>query len=632
MMNQKILTFLKSFSFQEEKINKLIVSTFLYTNNIKNVENEFISNLIIENSSEDYESVLKFSSLFEKALDIEALLMLFEFVISPKDREVNGAIYTPKYIRDFIVKNAFEKAIYEGNNLESALIADISCGCGGFFKTATEEIKKNHNKSFYDIYKENIYGIDIQEYSIIRTKILLTLFAIINMEDRKEFQFNLFIGDSLEFNWNDIEAVHNNGGFNLIIGNPPYVGSTKIEKSTREFLHNWSVTSTGKPDLYIPFFQIAIENLSELGVLGYITVNTFQKSLNARALRNYFSNMNYDFKIIDFGGEQVFKSRSTYTCICILTKKVEQCIYYTKVNSKNLSKIKAKDFIKIKYEDVDDYNGWHLVDFKTNIEIKKIENTGKKLGQLFEIRNGFATLKNKIYIFTPLKEDDDYYYFVKNDIEYKVERDICKDTIKPNTLKSEEDLTASLEKIIFPYLFNRTFDIFDNEKREIRILEENILKEQFPFAYKYLLLHKRELFERDKGNKEYEKWYAFGRNQALNLKGYKLFLPYISSSPCFVFCDDLDLLFYNGYAILSENAYNLRVIQKILMSSIFWFYIKNTSRPYSGDFYSVAKNYIKNFGICDLTNKEKSNLLKLTDKYEIDKFLCAKYKIDYDIL
>ena len=64
------------------------------------------------------------------------------------------------------------------------------------------------------------------------------------------------------------------------------------------------------------------------------------------------------------------------------------------------------------------------------------------------------------------------------------------------------------------------------------------------------------------------------------------------------------------------------------MSKIFWFYIETTSKPYAGNYFSVAKNYIKNFGICDLTDNEKMELLELDDKDVIDEFLMGKYGIN----
>ena len=173
---------------------------------------------------------------------------------------------------------------------------------------------------------------------------------------------------------------------------------------------------------------------------------------------------------------------------------------------------------------------------------------------------------------------------------------------------------------------NEETDLFDKSKKILKIIDEAHFKNNYPNAYKYLLFHKDELSLRDKGERDYEKWYAFGRNQALTLHGYKLLFPYISSAPCFVFTEDKDLLFYNGYAIISESISELKILQKILMSKIFWFYIKSTSKPYSGEFFSIAKNYVKNFGICDLNEHEKEKLINLNDQNEIDDFLMRKYE------
>ncbi|WP_429382133.1 Eco57I restriction-modification methylase domain-containing protein [Mucilaginibacter sp. UYCu711] len=68
----------------------------------------------------------------------------------------------------------------------------------------------------------------------------------------------------------------------------------------------------------MPFFQIGINALNPTGRLGYITVNTFIKSVNGRALRQYFQDEALDLTIINFGGEQVFAERNTYTRICII--------------------------------------------------------------------------------------------------------------------------------------------------------------------------------------------------------------------------------------------------------------------------------------------------------------------------
>ena len=633
-MNQNILKYLLGYSYNVWDVNRLLVSSFLIVNNIAIVKNELINSYIIPVSDNiEHQQLLDFINLLnyeEKKFGIEELMELFEFVISPVDKEVNGAVFTPQYIREHIVKVSIDKYLIIEKNISIATFGDIACGCGGFFKTIAELIRSKTSKSYYDIYKENIYGLDIQDYSIERTKIILSLLAILDNEDNLNFEFNLYTGNALNFDWNEVEEIKRKKGFDIIVGNPPYVGATKIDIETKKLLKKWSVSSTGKSDLYIPFFEIGMENLNQTGILGFITVNTFYKSLNGRSVRSYFSKNKYDISIIDFGGEQLFKKRSTYTCICIIGKPESLSIKYLNISSKNINTIKKKDFINIPYSTLNDFDGWYLNDKQIAKNITKIENTGSSLGNKFEIRNGFATLKNNIYLFKPINESDNFYHFIKDKIEYRIEKGICRDAIKPNTLKSECEISEHMEKLIFPYLHVQKNNLFGTDSKALTILDEPHLRLNYPLTYEYLLSQKEILSKRDKGSREYEKWYAFGRNQALILYGYKLLFPYISSIPCFVFTEKKELLFYNGYAVFSDSIEDLRVVQKILMSKIFWYYIKHTSKPYEGGYFSLAKNYVKNFGVCDLSQAEKELLLATNDTELIDDFLKMKYEIQID--
>ncbi|PAM94653.1 hypothetical protein B4N84_11810 [Flavobacterium sp. IR1] len=625
-MNQNIIKYLKKYSYETKDVNRLLVSSFLAINKIDKVNNEFINNYIITEEDE-LELLNEFLLLLNKdTFEIEELIEFFEFVISPKDKEVNGAVFTPAYIREYIVENAIKNQ--ENKNINELMFGDIACGCGGFFATIAEYLRKKSGKNFLEIYSDNIFGLDIQEYSIVRTKILLCLLAIINNEDHLEFQFNLFCGNALSYDWNNNVSIRNNNGFDIIVGNPPYVGASKIDSDTKILLKNWSVSKSGKSDLYIPFFEIGLENLKDDGILGYITVNTFYKSLNGRSVRSYFSKNKFYIEIIDFGDEQLFKNRSTYTCICLISKLQSDTINYVKSKSKDINLLKKSDYIKLDYSDLNDFDGWFLINKKVKKIINKIESSGLPLGSKFTIRNGFATLKNNVYVFYPIKETNDYYYLLKDKVEYKIEKSICRDAIKPNTLRLASEIENHTEKLIFPYIIeNLESTPYKEKKQTLKIIDEKTLKRDYSNTYKYLITQKGILSKRDKGEREYEEWYAYGRNQALLMSGYKLLLPYITNEPCFVYTEDQDLLFYNGYAIFSNSQEELQILQKILMSKIFWFYIEKTSKPYAGNYFSVAKNYIKNFGICNLTSEEKSLLLNLIDKEEIDDFLIKKYDI-----
>lgn len=608
---RKASKYLSQYSKNPLIIDRLIVSAFLTINKLELVENKLLkSYLIYENHGKEFLALKEFNSCILEEISyfgFEQLIELFEFVISPADRIVNGAIYTPQNIREFIVKEALDKKFITNDLVK---ISDIACGCGGFLFNAAVLIKEKTGKLYSEIFENNIFGVDIQNYSIERTKLLLSLLALSSGEDKIEYNFNLFQGDSLDFDWS--LNINEFKGFDIILGNPPYVCTRNLDDSTKEKIKKWEVSRSGNPDLYISFFQVAIENLATNGILGFITMNSFFKSLNGRDLRLYFERKNLVFNIIDFGAEQIFKSKNTYTCICIIKNTNRNYISYSMVESKNLNK-KIK-FEKIFYKSLNSIKGWNL---NSNKIISKIEAIGKPLGELYQTRHGIATLKNDIYIFKILKEDEYYYYFKKDKI-YKVEKDICKSIINSNKLSRKKDLLELVEKIIFPY----------DQQLKPKLIEESIFKQKFPFAYNYLSDNKMVLSTRDKGKGEYEAWYAFGRTQSLEKVKNKMFFPkYSDKNPDCIISSDEDLFFYNGLAIVGSSESEMKIIKKIIESNIFWYYISKTSKPYSSNYYSLNGNYIRNFGICDLNEEERLFLIYEDDKEKLNIFFEKKYDI-----
>lgn len=611
-MKTQIFKYLKSYSTLPIEVDRLIISTYLAINRIKVRNNIFIKSYVIEKENKiEYQCLEEFILILKNEIqkfDLEALIELFEFVISPSDRIINGAIYTPNYIRKYITDNSFAS---KKEGLENFKIADISCGCGGFLLTASKKLKKVTRLSYREIFKNNIYGLDIQEYSINRTKILLSLLALSDGEDERSFKFNLFTDDALIFSWS--KNLKNFTGFDVILGNPPYVCARNLPEETLLKLQKFEVCKSGNTDLYIPFFQLGIQNLKDSGILGFITMNSFFKSLNGRNLRDYFKQHSLNIKIIDFGTEQVFKSKNTYTCICLIEKSHNSTIKYCKSSSLSLPK-KQSDYQSIPYIKLNSKTGWNLNDFET---ISKIEATGIAFGDLYKTRHGIATLKNDIYIFNPVKEDKDFYY-LQNGSLYQIEKGICKDIVNTNKLSRAVSISNLKEKVIFPY---------DNADKP-SLLNENFIKENYPKAYNYLLNKRRILANRDKGKGEYENWFAFGRSQSLEKVKNKLFFPKMSDRvPSYIINSEDNLLFYNGQAVIGHTEDEMIFIKKIMESRLFWYYIKTTSKPYSSEYYSLNGNYIKNFGVCQLSDSEMDFVLNENNKNILDVFFEEKYEI-----
>src|SRR5690606_31556252 len=416
-MQNELKNIISVFREDETSLNKIIVSAFIKSNEIKVRNNTLIKSLIISDNS----SLNQYTQLVEK-FTFDDLIEAFELAIPKKEQVVNGAVYTPNYIKTFIVENSFSKIEKPHKNV---LVADIACGCGAFLYTVSCKLKSETKRTYYQIFSENIFGLDISKSSIHRTEILLSLLALANGEDKKEFKFNLHCANALSFDWLKNETrIKVNKGFDLIVGNPPYVRAKNISQSSKTLLSNWTVTKSGNPDLYIPFFEIGLTQLNDIGVLGYITVNSFYKSVNARQLRKYLQEKEYELSIIDFGHEKLFEKKSAYTCICLISKNQSTTVSFKKESSSTLIQNGLKSFNKIPYKDLDFHKGWLLNDNAIIENIKRIENAGKPLGEKYKIRNGIATLSNNIYIFKPISEREEHFILEQNGKKYEIEKGI----------------------------------------------------------------------------------------------------------------------------------------------------------------------------------------------------------------
>ena len=607
-MDKKIKSLITNYSDNADLMNQLVVTAFLKGHNLE-VSDGCLSAFVAKETSGLTSDVEALSH----NLSLEDVITIFELAIPGAERTTNGAVYTPSFIRDYIVGQVLHST---SKPLNECLCADVACGCGAFLFTLAENIHERTKESFASIY-QHLFGVDISAMSITRAKILLALLALVNGEEVKDEDFNLFSGNSLTFDFMAQPAVRKNTGFDIIVGNPPYVRSKHIDAETKQLLPQWQTSRIGNADLYIPFFEIGLSTLREDGILGYITVNSFFKSVNARALRKYFSENKTSLSIIDFGEQLVFKKKLAYTCLAFLSKKQSDTLLYAKADLADVEEQKNFVYSRINYSSLDDHKGWNLNYSEVLNNIRLIENAGEALGDLYVIKNGIATLANDVFIFRPIKSDENYYYLTRSGKEYPIEKDICRDIIKPNILKTEAEIPDKEEKIIAPYDDNST------------LIAEDVFISRYPKAYAYLQSCRDILDARDKGEGDYGAWYAFGRTQAIADSGRKLLFPYMSDLPHFVYMPQQDMMIYCGYAIYSESESELLFLKKVLESSVFDYYMRHTSKPYATGYYSYAKNYVKSFGLYPFSEQQKQHSLSLNSKAEIDHYVREVYGVAF---
>jgi hypothetical protein len=148
-----------------------------------------------------------------------------------------------------------------------------------------------------------------------------------------DFDFELFFS----------EVWHKQGGFDVVIGNPPYVqiqhfSGQSIQKSWEQ---QYASTFAKTGDIYCLFYEKGFRLLRKNGVLAFITSNKWMRANYGEKLRKFFLNQTTILQLIDFGDSQVFSEATTYTSILLFIKS-RTC----------LAKVKASDLSKAYHSEV----------------------------------------------------------------------------------------------------------------------------------------------------------------------------------------------------------------------------------------------------------------------------------------
>ncbi len=554
--------------------------------------------------------------------ELKELESFLELLIPKDDRKVNGAFFTPDYVVDFIVN--------EVSPGEEDKCLDPSCGCGAFLIGLVEYFGKRYHKRIKQTIRENIYGSDILEYNVERSKIILSIYGLLNNQIIDESDFNIYHQDSLKARWE--------GKFDVIVGNPPYVRYQDLSDENRSFLiHNWETVGNGSFNIYFAFFELGYKLLKPNGKLGYITPNNYFTSLAALPLRRYFSQKKCLTKIVDFSHKKIFDAQ-TYTALTFMCRQKSEDILYDRIDD-NQSIDEFLGSVSTSPNPVENLNvkKWRLLKSKEHQNIKIIENSGPTIGQLFNISVGIATLKDEVFFVDSSNEVNGLLGKETDKGFFWIEKEITRPVYKISNFKNQEEIEENTLRIITPYNIKG--------KSAVPILEEAFQRE-YPFCYAYLLSEKEKLNGRDKGKVNYSPFYVWGRTQGISRVGSKILNPTFSKHPRFLYVPEKDAYFTNGYGLYFKNSdpmshslfeelthplaleKNVLLLQKVLNSIVMDYYVKKTSVSIQGGFPCYQKNFIENFTIPSFSDDDLLVLGSLTDRHRIDEFLIEKYQLN----
>ena len=321
---------------------------------------------------------------------------------SVSKRKRDGVFYTPQYITKYIVENTVgrlcaekkaelgidEDEYFADKNrqmatkkrlldkldayrewLKGITICDPACGSGAFLNAALHFLIDEHKLLdemdakvrgaglvFPDvenyILEENLYGVDINEESVEIARLALWLRTAKKCRKLSTLNDNIKCGNSLisdpeiagekAFDWqNEFPQVFEKGGFDVVIGNPPYVHLESINETSVALAQTGQYKTYNKRgDLYCIFVEKGFQIAKEHAYVSYIMPNKWMQAGYGKELREFMLSRNLN-RLIDFGDLQIFEGATTYPCIFV---------------AKNDSEVSTMKVSVLKQDKVTDFN------------------------------------------------------------------------------------------------------------------------------------------------------------------------------------------------------------------------------------------------------------------------------------
>lgn len=569
----------------------------------------------------------------------------------PEVRKAGGVYYTPTYIVDYIVKNTVGKLVENKSpkQVSSLKIVDPACGSGTFLLGAYQFLLDWHLNWYADAENEpkkwekqkaivkvgdgyrlttakkkeillnNIHGVDIDAQAVEVTKLSLLLKVLENASGQlglgmervlPDLGNNIKCGNSLIgwdyfegqmftdeeervkvnlFEWkSEFKDVFAQGGFDAVIGNPPYIRIQALQEwapgQVEYYRRRYESGSKGNYDIYVVFVEKGLSLLNPNGKLGFILPSKFFATDYGENLRDLISKNQSLEKIVDFGHLQIFEQATTYTCLLFLFGSYLQTFEYAKV-------VDANDLANSEFRAIPNNlskQPWLFSDDISRSLLKKIAACSKPLGEL-PSRIGRGSSSGADTIFALRKNGGDY---VTSDGEtVDIEPEILRTPIYATDFGRYEFRPAGNDVIIFPYMV---------DSNGYKLISETELKKKFLKTHKYLSSRKKGLELR----KQFKEWYSFSAPRNLDVHETAQFLvPLLADKGlyCRLSADS------SSYCLMASGGFSITLSQEcklmpeyvlgLLNSKLLFWQLRTISNIFRGGWITCTKQYVETLPI-----------------------------------
>jgi len=571
-------------------------------------------------------------------------------------KKSNGAVTTPGHIVNRVIDCTFPDSFknLSISQILNLKIVDIACGSGVFIVGAYDylvrEIEKriiageSIDKSYYILQNGKVmltiegrkavinnclYGVDINPEAVEVAKMSLSLkiiddytpkdfgaVGLLGSQILKGIGMNIKCGNSLvgadieeicpgiSGNINDIREtnafdwqqafpeVFEQGGFDYVIGNPPYVEvkNYNVNLPLMAFYVKkvYASSKNGKIDLAIPFIERAVSLLNGNGRLGYIVQKRFFKTEYGKGIRKLLTSRQLINGIYDYAETDLFAGRITYVAILVCDNNKENNIYIWYLNSADNRQqlLPAKTLGE---------TPWNFENTPLNtLRLRLSEELGT-IGEVCHIKVGLQMLWNDAYqIIVERISNGILYGHSVIDKHVEVEMGacrplLCNEHFAPLTKRPHTTFA------LFPYTVT--------DKGEVTELSISDFTNLYPKAGAYLAKHKslicRNVETLPQRNADYnstDHWHLFTRANNHGSIYEKLCVPMTAQYPQasvvmekHVYCDNANMFFIQ---VDNPDEKHLYALAAIINSTIFSTLARSIANPQQGGYYKFNKQFL----------------------------------------
>ena len=537
--------------------------------------------------------------------------------------------------------------------LRELRVVDPACGSGAFLIQTLEQLKREHRWVADEIYRvsghaelwdldvvvndilaHNLYGVDLNAESVEIAKLALWMHTASPGKPLSSLDRNIRCGNSLVgpdfyrqrqqelftegerervnvFDWRaEFPNVFANGGFDCVVGNPPYVKLQNFKMaqgSVADYLLKgrrddgallYAGAQTGNFDLYLLFIEKGLELLRPEGRMGYIAPNVWMVNEYGQGLRAAVKQSQRLDRWVDFKSYQVFDEAITYTALQFFHGSAVGAVRCAFVPDGDISAINwDAPHAEIPYEELSETEAWNLMpDLERNM-IERLKTSCKTLEESCSgIFVGIQTSADAIYHLTRIAPGR---YRTKSGEEVKLEDVIMRPLVSgAEARRYQAPVTDTW--LLFPY---------DLTGDRPKLYSEEEMNSRFPLAFAYLMRHEEALRSRENGKMDKDGgWWAYNYPKNLDKQeSPKLLIPRLISR---LFCsiDDKGTVYLDNVdvgGISVSDATDLPYLAAFLNSPVCNFIWRRISKPFQNDYRSANKQFIAPLPIPTTSAKDR---------------------------